>query len=252
MLGPFLRRLNLGMLLTLAALATGAAFIGMERAGALFRSAPLAVFFVLGLLLAFSAFPVFPRLRRSPGRLLLHMGWMCILVGGLWNSERGRVLARGGAWPSVPLKSYLVIDEGGVASEVRADSDGPPVARLPFAVGLEEFRVESWSPEELAGIPDPDRAPPKQYTSRVRFMSPDAPPDETVIQVNRPALHRGYRFYQYAFDLHPTRTILLVVADEGWPVAAAGLVLLALGTCWTCWGRTTRGAVAPEEASSCM
>lgn len=251
MLKPFLRRLTVGMLVTLAVIAAGAAFLGMERAGTVFRSAPMVIFFVLGLGLAITGFLVFPALRHAPGKLLVHAGWVLILAGAMWNSERGRVLARGGAWPSVPLKSYLIIDEGGISAELRADSNGPPVARLPFVVALDQFDVEPYPPELLARIPDAERAPPKQYTSHVRFMAPDIPPREAVIQVNHPVRQGGYRFYQYAYDLHPTRTILLVVAEEGWPVAAAGLVMLAFGTAWICWGRPSKSGTAPEAFAEC-
>ncbi|MBP7276012.1 MAG: cytochrome c biogenesis protein ResB [Kiritimatiellae bacterium] len=251
MLKPFLRRLNVGMLVALAAIAAGSAVLGMERAGAIFRSAPQVICFVLGLGLAITGFFAFPALRRSPGRALIHAGWVLILIGAMWNSERGRALARGGAWPAVPLKSYLLVDEGGLSAEVRAASDGPPVARLPFVVALDEFRVEPYPAEQRAKLPDPERAPPRQYTSRVRFLAPDRSPREAVIQVNRPVRHEGYRFYQYSYDVHPTRTILLVVAEEGWPVAAAGLAMLALGAALACWGRCIKSGPAPEESIAC-
>jgi hypothetical protein len=71
----------------------------------------------------------------------MHLGVIAILIGSMWNSPAGHVLAN--KWFSEDKVSggYMTIYEG-QAGDVIEDSNGRPVAKLPFGIALTEFAIE--------------------------------------------------------------------------------------------------------------
>ena len=63
------------------ALSIVGAFMGDQRAGRMFSSPPMAVFWIVFTALFIVGLLAFPRLRRSPGLLALHVGTALILGG---------------------------------------------------------------------------------------------------------------------------------------------------------------------------
>lgn len=84
--------LALAMLVALVVLCVIGAFLGADRAGAMFTSPPMVVFwFVLAGLLVCSLLAWRGMLRR-PGVLSAHLGALLVLAGGMWGSERAQGL----------------------------------------------------------------------------------------------------------------------------------------------------------------
>ena len=130
----------IGLLVVLSAVG---AFLGIERARAMFNSVPLAVFWFLLLGLLVWGFAAFKRLLASPGLLAVHLGSMLIVAGGLYGSEGGHALSA--AWlgsRKIP-SGYMTIPEG-VSSYVVGDRQGRQVGDLPFRIGLKDFRLERY------------------------------------------------------------------------------------------------------------
>jgi hypothetical protein len=84
--------LALAMLVALAVLCVVGAFLGADRAGAMFTSGPLVVFWCVlsGLLLC--SLLAWPGMLRRPGVLAAHLGALLVLGGGMWGSERAHAL----------------------------------------------------------------------------------------------------------------------------------------------------------------
>ena len=129
------------MIVLLAGLSVAGAFIGVERARAMFNSLPLVVFWFLLLGLFVVGLYAYKRLPRSPGLLSLHLGGLLILCGAMYGSDTGHnAAAKLFNISKIPF-GYMRIYEGH-ASNTISDKDGHEVGRLPFSIALEDFWIE--------------------------------------------------------------------------------------------------------------
>jgi len=126
----------------LAALSVVGTFRGAVGARTLFTSEPLAVFWILLAAFLVACFFFGTGLVRSPGLVAMHVGSILILVGAMWGSDKGHSVAEKLlGWKKIP-HGYMMIREGAATDEVTDDATGEPVGRLPFQVGLKDFRIE--------------------------------------------------------------------------------------------------------------
>jgi len=116
----------------LAVLSIVGAFLGAERAGELFNSIPLAVFWWVLLTLLVGGFVATGRLIRRPAVLAMHLGVVLVVAGGMWGSAAGhRLRARLGRGEKV-RKAYMVIWQGQTASHLYELNQGDELGRLEF------------------------------------------------------------------------------------------------------------------------
>jgi len=130
----------IGLLVVLSAVG---AFLGAEKAGAMFNSVPLAVFWFVLLGLLVWGFAAFKRLLASPGLLAVHLGSMLIVAGGLYGSEGGHALAAAWLGSRKITSGYMMIPEGDWSTFV-TDGQGRRVGDLPFRISLKDFRLEHY------------------------------------------------------------------------------------------------------------
>ncbi len=132
----------------LAVLSVVGAFLGAERAGELFNSIPLAVFWCLLLALLMGGFVATGRLIRRPALLAMHLGVVLVVAGGMWGSAAGhRLRARLGGGEKV-RKGYMAVRQGQAESRLHEISRPDELGRLPFEVRLEKFWIEYYPPSE--------------------------------------------------------------------------------------------------------
>ncbi len=128
----------------LAALSVVGAFLGAERAKALFNSPPLAAFWLLLLVLTAAAILMSGRIRRRPGSLAMHLGVVLVLVGGVWGSEaRHELSSRLTGRARIPA-GLLVVPEGERSREILDTSGERVIGELPFELELRDFRIERY------------------------------------------------------------------------------------------------------------
>jgi hypothetical protein len=136
----------------LAVLSIVGAFIGDERAHALFNSWPLVVFWVLfgGLLLL--GFLGYRSLLRRPGLLVMHLGSLLILGGSMWASDKGHAVASRLLGAAKIPSGMLVIYRGQTTASVLDPNTELPIGALPFALRLDDFRIEYYPLDEKAWV----------------------------------------------------------------------------------------------------
>ena len=131
----------------LAGLAIYGAFIGAQGAEAFFNTVPVAVYWVCAGLALILGFMVFPSLRRAPGLALTHGGCVLVLAGAIWGSEAGHGLQRRLFGSDRIRRAEMVILEG--TGEDRAQWADGRFRTLPFALALDDFRIEYYRPASL-------------------------------------------------------------------------------------------------------
>jgi hypothetical protein len=150
----------------LACLSVRGAFLGSDRAGEMFTSIPLSVFWAFFVLLVLAGIVTFPRLRRSPALLLAHLGFVFVIAGAFWSSQTGNRLEAALTHKPKVRAGYIGLHEGESTSTVMADSDlKQTAAPLPFSLYLDDFTTEYYPVEGpwmlIAQIP----APPEHAAS---------------------------------------------------------------------------------------
>jgi len=135
----------LAALAALVVLSVVGAFLGAERARAMFNAAPLVVYWVLLALLLAAGLVVYPRLLKRPAGLAMHLGALLILVGGMWGSDlahdlRHRVLGA----EKVP-RGFMAIPEGARESRILGPDGQTVIGELPFDVALRDFRMDYYA-----------------------------------------------------------------------------------------------------------
>ncbi len=95
---------------------------------------------------------------------------------------------------------------------------------LGFAVSLKKFSAPRYEGTEM----------PASFESEVRVENRrNGEAIERKVWMNHPLTYQGYRIsqasYQEGTDGEPDRSILQVVRDPGWPLKAAGSILIVLG-----------------------
>jgi cytochrome c biogenesis protein len=150
------RRINLrrlaswaALMLTLLLIAFSiyGAFIGSETAKRFFNSAPLAVYWLLFLILLISAIWVFHRLLHLRGLFLIHIGCVVVLAGGISGSRAGLKIQDSLFGTNTIYAGELVIYEGKSGNAVMTEDGSTKV--LPFAIKLDDFKIEYYQPGQL-------------------------------------------------------------------------------------------------------
>ncbi|MHC4707641.1 MAG: cytochrome c biogenesis protein ResB, partial [Planctomycetota bacterium] len=133
------------LIVLLILLSVYGAFLGADRAKVLFNSLPLTVFWFTLLVLLIAALLAFRRLVRIPSLLLMHFGCVLILAGSIWGSDAGHnVQQRVLGTDKIP-KGIMIIYEGYSDNRVFGE-DNEEIAKLPFSIGLKDFRTEYYEP----------------------------------------------------------------------------------------------------------
>ena len=127
----------------LSVLCVVGAFLGAQGARALFNSAPMAALWIVCALLLAGGVICAPRFLRWPDLLALHVGPLLILLGSLWSSDAGHRLATRITGVPKISRGYLILWRG-EASDIVIDRTGRVLGTLPFAVGLDDFRIERY------------------------------------------------------------------------------------------------------------
>jgi hypothetical protein len=123
------------------------AFLGPKRAKEFFNSIPLAVFWLVFIILLIVGIGLFRRLLRKPTLLLIHTGCVFILAGALWGSVGGHQLRQKILGIDKIPSGFMQIYEG--HSDNRVISQGDQFSELPFHIGLKDFRIEHYKPDFL-------------------------------------------------------------------------------------------------------
>ncbi len=151
----------LGGVTLLLALSIIGAFLGDERARVLFNSLPLAVFWLLLLGLLAAGLIYFKRLIHSPGLLGVHLGALLILAGAMLGSDGGHALATKLFGSKKIPHGYMQIYEGHASNRILDSKGKTEIGRLPFSVGLKDFRIEYYELDEpwqlIVEVPEVDK-----------------------------------------------------------------------------------------------
>jgi len=136
---------GLFFIITLALLSVYGAFIGSIRAKTFFNSMPLAVYWSVFTILLVVSFYVFPRFRRQPGLLLMHLGGVLIIVGSMFSSQGGHEFQRKYFNRDRVAKGQMIIYEGHAEDRIFIDPNSNPgkssVHELPFHIRLNVFLI---------------------------------------------------------------------------------------------------------------
>ncbi len=120
------------------------AFYGSEKASQFFNSLPLIVYWLVLMTILVAGLVTFRRLIRVPGLLLVHLGCISILVGAMWGSNGGYRLQKKFFGIDKAPFGYMLIYEQTAENSIVAEDD-KVLAKLPFSIYLEDFRMEYYS-----------------------------------------------------------------------------------------------------------
>jgi len=140
--------LALVLIIVLTVLSIYGAFIGTERAQQLFNQPPLVVYWSALAILLIIGIAALRRLLRVPGLLLIHAGCVLILAGGMWGSHDGHNLQKKLFGIDKIRSGRMAIYEGGSENHVALDGTREQ-KELPFAIKLNDFRIEYYQPVYL-------------------------------------------------------------------------------------------------------
>jgi len=234
-------RVAVGAIGLLAALCIVGAFLGAERARAMFNSGPAVVFwFVTAGLLAARLLSGVGSPRSSPALFAALLGALLVVGGGMCASETGHRLA---AWlfgkRKVP-SGYMLLPVGAESNRLFDAEFEREVGRLPFSLRLRRFWIDYFREEGGPAVSGAVR----NYNSHVLVVTDGQEVTGKVISVNHPLHYGGYHFYQFACDPQGRAyTVLLVRSDSGLGLVLAGFGFLCVGVVWCCWGRPLRSLV---------
>ncbi len=201
------------------------AFLDSERAQKFFNSFPLVVYrFVLGLMLIAGTI-----IFRRPGRLLLiHCGFILVLLGAMLGSDAGHKLQQKLLGIDKIHRGQMLIYQGQESNKVITEKDST-IRKLPFSIKLKEFRVDYYEPK---------RGAVRDYISSLAVIENDKTVAEKNVEVNHPLHYGGYYFYQYSYDAQAGQySVLMVVSDTGLGLVYGGYVMLCAGVIWHFWLR---------------
>lgn len=92
----------------------------------------------------------------------------------------------------------------------------------PFSLTLLKFSHDRYAGTEI----------PKNFSSRVRLVTPDGRDDrEVLIYMNNPLRYAGLTFYQAGFDNNDTTSVLQVVRNPSWLLPYISCAVITLGLC---------------------
>jgi hypothetical protein len=136
------------MVVLLIILSIYGAFLGSNRAKALFNSPVLSIYWLVLLALLTTIFVKFSRLVRLPGLLLMHAGCIFVLAGALWGSGTGLKVQNQLFGTDKIQAGQMVILEGNTENRIHLE-DNSQTKELPFYLKLKDFRIEYYKPENL-------------------------------------------------------------------------------------------------------
>ena len=142
---------GLALLGVLFVLSIYGAFLGSTRAKAFFNSPPLMAFWMFltaGLLISLTMSRFMSGEPRNIGPLLMHLGALFVLAGAMWGSETAHNLRKNLFGGRKFQTGRMVIYERKTEKHVFAESSGKLI-ELPFAVKLNDFRIEYYEPAYL-------------------------------------------------------------------------------------------------------
>jgi ABC-type transport system involved in cytochrome c biogenesis permease subunit len=220
----------------------------MKKLASMLASLKLTVFLVLAIAVVLSAGTILESLRGpEAGRAVYQAGWFYLVLGLFalnvlfalperWPKNRWRIgfaithvsmlLILLGALVTLVAKreGQMPIWEGEESSTVveREAPEGRRQFTLPFAIRLDDFQIDFY----------PGTRRPAMFRSLVTVRDAAHPSaGASVIQMNRPLSHGGFRFFQSSYHVEQGRemSILSVSWDPGQPIVFLGYGLLVLG-----------------------
>lgn len=137
---------TLAVIAVLAVLSVVGSFLGAARARHLFNG-PLAGLWIALTAFLMAAVVYSPNILRRAPSLAMHLGAIAILLGSMWNSPPGHLLAR--KWFSIDKVAggFMTIYQHQASREILDGSTGGVIARLPFDVVLNRFSIEYYPPK---------------------------------------------------------------------------------------------------------
>ncbi len=173
----WLTLLTLGILLCLSVISS---FLGSQKAGFLFNTAPAVFYWLFFVCLLLAGLLIFPSLLRKPGLFLIHLGCVVILLGSMWSSPKGHLLQNRLLGTQKIHKGVMAIYEGSQQNQILEKETGEVLGPLPFSVYLEDFWMEyHWGAGSLhvRKTSDPNTPPP----SPAHWQIPDQPGRELLL-----------------------------------------------------------------------
>ncbi|MBS3820994.1 MAG: hypothetical protein GVY16_08740 [Planctomycetes bacterium] len=228
---PALLWLALVLIVALAALSIVGAFLGADRAGAMFNAPPITGVWCL-LLLVLLAGTAALSLRRRAWLAAVHLAAALILLGGMWGSPGGHRVRWRLSGTRRPRKGYMILHRGRPGSRLLAkivvgdQAAYVPFDELPLTVELTDADIEYYS---AAG------GAVRDYLATLRVTPSGRPPVERTIEVNDPLHAGGYQFTLIELDADRGEVVLLVTSDDGLAMVYAGFALLVLGAFGQYW-----------------
>lgn len=141
---------TLGVILLLTVFSVYGAFLGSDKAKVFFNSIPLGLYWTLFVLLLGIGCVTFRRLIRIPALFMIHAGCIAILMGGLWGSAKGQLLQQRLLDPNHINSGEMMVLSGDWSNQVRIKhGDHVRIKSLPFAVAVDDFRIEYYEPGQL-------------------------------------------------------------------------------------------------------
>lgn len=136
--------IGLILIMLLLVLSIVGAFYGAEKASQFFNSLPLIIYWLVLMTILVAGLVAFRRLIRVPGLLLVHLGCVFIIIGAMWGSNEGHHLQKKFFGIDKAPFGYMLIYEQTAESNIVAEDD-KVLAKLPFSIYLEDFRMEYYS-----------------------------------------------------------------------------------------------------------
>jgi cytochrome c-type biogenesis protein CcsB len=203
----------------LLSLAAGTIVESVDGAEAALRSVYGASWFrallaVFALNLAASLVSLWPWGRRRVGYAITH-GSMLAILGGALTTDLAKTEGQLQVWEGEESSTV-------VGRPAAPEAEPPLVARLPFAVHLDAFEIDTYEGTER----------PAQFRSRVTVKDPAAGREtRAIIEMNHELSYGGYRFFQSSYRREPGRdlTILSVSKDPGERIVFLGYYGLVTG-----------------------
>lgn len=124
------------------------AFLGADRAQEFFNSPPMSVLWLVLLIMLSAKLFIFLKSARNFGLLLIHLGCILILAGAMYGSQTGHLFQRKFFHTDKMHRGQMLIGQGQETSQVVLSRDGR-IGQLPFAIKLNEFRIEYYEPKFL-------------------------------------------------------------------------------------------------------
>jgi len=141
-------------LVLLAVLGIYSTFLGAENAQSFFNTLPLTVYWIALTALLFAGIATFRRLLREPWLFMIHAGVIVILVGAMWSSEKGHILANKIFDTEKIPSGYMVLFERRPYDVVMNENMRTQAGTLPFKLNLLSFWLEYYrsGPATITGV----------------------------------------------------------------------------------------------------